>query len=94
MKRIEQIEQQRIKRIEKLLKIKDDPSDLYSQELNNAKRLKFKVKDIELLFFIGGKEVWNDEYFHPNFEADKESEIWANHMIDFSIAGTPKAKII
>ena len=94
MKRIEQIEQQRIKRIEKLLKITDDPSGLYAQELINAKRLKFKTNGIELIFTIGGKEVWNDEYFHPNHKADNDSDIWANHMIDFAIAGQPSGRII
>ena len=91
MKRIEQIEQQRIKRIEKLLKMQED---LYSQELRNAKRLKFKIKGLELICTIGGKEVWNDEHFHPNHKANNDSKIWANHMIDFAIAGNPKGKII
>lgn len=94
MNRLEQIEKEKIKRIENLLAITHDPSTLIAQELRNVKRLKFKVEGINLMFRIGGKEVWNDEYFHPESKADKKSEVWANHMLDFAIAGNPPGNLL
>jgi len=95
MNKLEQINELRMERIKGWTPSgKEMLSIMLERQLRNLKRVKFKVSGIKLSFYIGGQEVWYDEYFHPEGNATEESKEWAGHMLDFATVATYIGKVI